>query len=276
MRVYQRTIEYQKDGETFNLVAFGDVHLGAANCNVREFEKMLKKHGRAKNTYLIDMGDALDAIIPKDVKRRRESEVADEFKGVDAVVDVQKDLYCGLVQKHVDTDRFLGLLSGNHHDTILKYHGTDPTARIAKTLGVSNLGYACFYRLLFKREGKGYQELLIKAHHGYGGACRTEGANMTKFAQDVAHYEGTSIFLYGHTHDKFAKPLIRIRPILDKVHEVPIIIANTGTFLMTLSTHETPSYSEACGYPPRDIGYVIIEITTPTDEMPFFGLRGIV
>ena len=99
---------------------------------------------------------------------------------------------------------------------------------------------------------------------------------MTKFAKDVAHYEGTNIFLYGHTHDKFAKPLIRVKPINDKVHEVPIIIANTGTFLMTLSTEETPSYSEAKGFPPRDIGYVIIQIETPTDETPFFGLRGIV
>lgn len=276
MKVYQRTIDYQKDGEVFNLIAFGDVHLGAANCNVREFEKMLRKHGRAKNTYLIDLGDSCDCIIPKDIKRRRESEIDPRFHGVEDIIDAEADYYCDIVEKHIDTDKFLGLLSGNHHDSPVKYHGTDPTKRIAKRLRVSNLGYSCFYRLLFKREGKGYQEIVIKAHHGYGGACRTEGANMTKFAQDVAHYEGTSIFLYGHTHDKFAKPLIRVKPILDKVHEVPIIIANTGTFLMTLSTNETPSYSEACGYPPRDIGYVIIEITTPTDESPFFGLRGIV
>ena len=276
MKVYSRTIPYQHDSEVFRLVCFGDVHVGADSCNTHEFEKMLKKHGRAKNTLLIDMGDALDAIIPKDVERRREAEVAPMFQGVDAVVDAQLDYYCTQIEKYVDREKFLGLLSGNHHDVIVKHHGTDPTARIAKRLGIPNLGYACFYRLLFKREGKDYQEITVKAHHGYGGGTRTEGSNMTRFAQDVAHYEGAHIFLYGHTHDKFAKPLIRVKPIKDRVHEVPIIIANTGTFLMTLSTHETPSYSEARGFPPRDIGYVIIEITTPTDEKPYFDLHGIV
>lgn len=276
MKVYTRTISYENAGDRIKLVCFGCVHGGAANCDMDGFQQMLKRHGKVKDTYLVDMGDACDCVLPKDSTRFRSSCLHPYFREKDEdIVDQQVDWYCEQHEKYTDLDKFLGIVSGNHHDAILKYHSTDPTKRIAKRLGIPNLGYTFYYRLLFKKEGTGYQELIIYGHHGWGGGTRTEGGNLTKYAKNTGHYLA-DIYLYGHTHDKWSKRIIRVKPVLDRVQEVPMIVANTGTFLRTLTKDEVPSYSERAGYPPRDLGYVIIEITTPTEEKPYFDLRGLV
>jgi len=271
MKVYQKTINYKYDGEKFKLVCFSDVHIGAANCALDDFREMLKQHGKKPNRLLIDIGDACDFVSPHD-KRYRVSSIHPLFRNEDSLVDAQINYYCNEIKNYVDKDKFLGIVSGNHHDSILKYYSTDPTQRIASKLGVPNLGYCFFYRLLFKREGKGYQTLLLYGHHGYGGGSRTEGYNLTKFARNASFIDA-DIFLYGHTHDKWGKRIIRVTERNGKVQEIPMVVANCGTFLRTLAKDEVPSYSEAKGFPPRDIGYVIIEITTPTEEKPFFDLR---
>jgi len=273
MKVYSKTIPYEKDGEKFTLIGFGDVHYGSANCDKSLFIHTLRRHGKARNTYLIDMGDACDAIVPKDAKRYRPKGLDPELEFEEDVIDRQIEWYCEQHEKLVNPEKFLGIVSGNHHDIILEKHGTDPTKRIAYRLKTQNLGYCFFYRLLFKREGKGYQELVIYGHHGWGGGSRTEGGNITRFCKAANQIEGADICLYGHTHDKWAKPMVRVKPVGYKVKEVPKMVANTGTFLKTLSDSETPSYSERAGYPPRALGYVSIEITTPTEDRPYFDLR---
>ena len=274
MKVYQRTINYTKDGEKFRLIPYGDVHMGAENCDMEGYADMLKRHGKKPNTYFIDMGDGCDFILPKDSKRYRPSCVHPELRYLDDVIDQQIDWYCK-PHENVADGRLLGVASGNHHDSVLMHHGTDPTQRIATRLGTENLGYCFFFRLLFKREGRGYEQLIIYGHHGWGGATRTEGGNLTKFSKGSSYIEA-DIHLFGHTHDKFCKRIIRVKPVLDKVKELPMIVANTGTFLRTLNKDAIPSYSEKAGYPPRDLGYVIIEITTPTADKPHFDLRGTV
>ena len=276
MKVYQRTIPYDNDGDVFRLIPISDVHIGASTCNMAEFERVLKKYGKAKNTYLIDNGDACDCIVKKDPKRYRASSVHPMFRGSDSLLDDQIEWYCSMMEKYVEPGRLLGVASGNHHDDILKYHDTDPTKRIATRLKTDNLGYCYYYRLLFKREGKGYQELIVYGNHGWGEGGRTEGASVTKYCNHSRGIRGARVFLYGHDHQRWTKGVPYAEPILDKVHAVDTLVADCGTFKMTLSKDEIPDYGETRGYPLRPIGVVVIEITTPTDENPLFGLRGIV
>lgn len=276
MKVHSITIPYKKEGTKFNLVAFGDAHVGAAQCHMDAFEDMLKTYGKAPNTYLVDVGDACDCVIPADKKRYRVEMVHPMFRGADDVVDKQIDWYVSMIQKHVEPGRFLGLISGNHMDDISKRCSTNPTKRISKLLSVPNLGYTCFYRLLFKRPGRAFEDLTIYIHHGWGGACRTEGANMTKYCGHTKTIDKAKVFLFGHNHECWTKTLVRIEPCNGKIHEVPMIVAECGTFLKTLSNSATPSYSEEEAYPPRGIGHVLIEITTPTETHPYFGLKGTV
>jgi hypothetical protein len=276
MRVYQRTIEYEKDGEKFNLVPISDIHIGSSTCNMEAFEATLKKHGKARNTLLIDNGDACDCIIRKDDKRYDESVIHPVFRASTKLVDDQTDYYISLMNKYVEPRQFLGLASGNHHETIRKRCDTDPTERIARALHTENLGYCYYYRLLFKREGKGYQELIVYGNHGWGGGCRTEGASITKYCNHAKSIRAARVFLYAHDHEKWIKAVPYPEPILDKVHAIDTIVADCGTFKMTLSKEAIPDYGEQKGYPLRGIGNVIIEITTPTEEKPYFDLHGIV
>lgn len=274
MQVYERTIKYREDGEEFTLVPFSDLHLMSANCEKHRFEDMLRKYGRANNTYLMDVGDALDCILTRDAKRFRPSAIdPDLVKGAvlqEDWIDTGIDWYCKMHEEHVDPSRFLGIASGNHMNDVLKYHNTDPTKRIAKRLHTENLGYLFFYRLNFKRPGKAAKEYMIFGNHGFGGGGRTEGGNMTKFCRDALTKDRVDLCLYAHTHDMWSKPVIKIRAVGKKLHEVSTLVVNTGTFLKTYSETEIPSYSEVAGYPPRKLGHVVIKITTPTDKYPYF------
>ena len=276
MKVYQRTIPYDHDGQVFRLAPISDVHVGSSTWNREHFEETIEKLGKAKNTIIIDGGDACDCIIRKDDKRYEESCIHPLFRGSTKLIDDQTDYYIALIQKYVEPSRFLGIASGNHHETIRKRCDTDPTERISRALHTENLGYCSYYRLLFKREGKGFQELYLYLNHGFGGAARTEGGSITKYCNHAKGIRAARIFLYGHDHEKWIKAVPYPEPILDKIHAIDTIVADCGTFKMTLSKEAIPDYGEQKGYPLRGIGNVVIEITTPTDEKPYFDLHGIV
>jgi hypothetical protein len=276
VRVYTRTIPYQHDGQVFRLVPISDVHIGSATCNMEHFEDTLRKYGKQKDVLMVDLGDACDFVIHSDQKRFDPAAVHPYFHGSTALVDDQISCYVELMRKHVDLSKLLGITSGNHHETMRKHGGTDPTKKIAEALHTENLGYCSYYRLLFKREGKGFQELYLYLNHGFGGAARTEGGSITKYCNHAKSIRAARVYLYGHDHEKWIKAVPYPEPILDKIHAIDTIVADCGTFKMTLSKEAIPDYGEQKGYPLRGIGNVIIEITTPTDDKPYFDLHGVV
>lgn len=279
MRVFSRTIPYTKPGEEFTLIPIGDVHTGAAACEKSRFVSLLKKHGRAKNTYLIGVGDYADCIVAKDHKRFRPSAIDPEMLAGNVAqedwIDLEINWFCTQFEVYVDLDKLLGFGSGNHEDAILKYHSTDPTKRIAQRLKTEPLGYTWFYHLNFKREGRGYQRLTLYGHHGFGGGTRTEGGSMTRYCRHAERIHA-DICLYGHDHDCWIKPIVEVDSSKGKVGEVQKLVVDCGTFLKTFSDGDVPTYSEQAGYPPRNLGCPVIEITTPTDTDPYFRLRGTV
>jgi len=277
MKIYQHIIPYDKPGTEFKLIPYGDVHLGAAACERERFREMLRRHGKQKNTYLIDMGDACECIIPVDNKRFRPSSVhpalLEGTVPAEDWIDTEINWYVEDLKKYIDTDKHLGIVAGNHHDTIAKRYGTDPTRRIAARLGIKNLGYCFYYRLIFKHTSGRTSSLLIYGHHGWGGGGRTDGGSITKYARDARNHTGTDICIYGHDHKKWVYPIIRTEPIGNKQKERRALVANTGTFLKTHGSTEAPTYSELAGYPPTDLGYVIFKITVLEDG---FDIRGMV
>ena len=278
MKVYSRTIPYKKPGETWTLVPVSDIHYGAAACEKGRFISTMKKYGRAKNTLLVFNGDMLDCIVAKDHKRFRPSSIdPDMLAGNTAQedwIDLQVNWFCTQIEAYVAPENLLGVGSGNHEDAILKYHSTDPTKRIAQRLNTDCLGYTWFYHLNFKREGTGYQRLVLYGNHGFGGGTRTEGGSMTR---DCRHAERihADICLYGHDHDCWIKPIVEVDSSKGRVSEVQKLVVDCGTFMKTFSDGAVPTYSEQAGYPPRNLGCPVIEITTPTDT-DGFKLRGTV
>ena len=278
MRVYSRTIPYSKPGEKFWLVPFGCVHYGAAACEKTRFTQTLRHYGRKPNTMLIALGDMVDCIVAKDHKRFRPSCIDPDMLAGNVAqedwIDQQVNWFCSQMESYVDPDNLLGIGRGNHEDAILKYHSTDPARRIAQRLDTGALGYTFFYHLNFKREGTGYQKLIVYGNHGFGGGTRTEGGSMTRYCRHAERMHA-DICLYAHDHDAWVKPIVEVDSSGGKVREVIKLVVDCGTFLKTFSDSDVPTYSEQAGYPPRNLGCPVIEITTPTDT-DGFKLKGTV
>ena len=278
MRVYSRTVPYTKPGEKFTLVPVSDIHYGAAACEKTRFISTLKRYGKKPNTLMIFNGDMLDCIVAKDHKRFRPEAIDPEMLMGEAVrsnwIDVETRWFCEQVEKYVNPDILLGVGRGNHEDTILKYYGSDPADNIALRMNTPCLGYTWFYHLNFKRPGTGYQKLVLYGNHGFGGGTRTEGGSMTRYCRHAERIHA-DICLYGHDHDCWIKPIVEVDSSGGRVREVQKLVVDCGTFLKTFSDNDVPTYSEQAGYPPRNLGCPVIEITTPTNT-DGFRLKGTV
>ena len=279
MRVHSRTIPYQKPGEKFTLVPISDVHYGAAACEKGRFVSTLKRHGRAKNTLLVFVGDVIDCIVPGDKKRFRPETIDPELMVVDDKIksnwiDLEVRWFCEQIEKYVSPSNLLGIGRGNHEDEIAKRSGTDPLDNICYRLKTESLGYTWFYHLNFKMPGTGYQRLYVYGNHGFGGGGRTEGGSMTKYCRSSERIHA-DICLHGHDHDCWIKPIVEVDSSTGKVREVQKLIVDCGTFMKTFSDSDIPTYSEKAGYPPRNLGCPVIEITTPTGT-DGFRLKGTV
>ena len=279
MKVYSRTIPYKKPGEKFTLIPFSDLHYGAAACEKHRFIDMLKQYGRAKNTLMLGNGDMVDCIVAKDHKRFRPSCIDPDMLAGNVAqedwIDQQVNWFCCQMETYVDPANLLGIGRGNHEDSILKYHSTDPAKRIAQRLKTDALGYTYFYHLNFKRPSTGYEKLVIYGNHGFGGGTRTEGGSMTRYCRHAERIVA-DICMYGHDHDMWVKPIINVDSSHQRVSEASKLVVDCGTYLKTFSDSDVPTYSEQAGYPPRNLGCPVIEITTPSDKYRGFYLKGTV
>jgi hypothetical protein len=122
------------------------------------------------------------------------------------------------------------------------------------------------YILRLEHESGGkIRTIRIRGHHGWGGGSRTQGADITKFSNDVKFWEA-DLFLYGHVHKKQTDKIPRGEiNNAGKFITRPKTMAICGTFLKTYSKGPTPTYSEIKGYPMVEIGGVVITIT-PNDD----------
>ncbi len=257
-------IEYRipyKCGQVFNIKPLFDIHLGNTDCDVRAFRNMINSCD--ENTYFIGGGDMIDAIVTKDVKRYRKS--GDDSDG-DAIIDEQIELTTDILSSV--KERIIGLGCGNHEDIIKVRCATDPIKRICKNLTtdkhkISLLGYSSFIKLVFSMNGGAGRTLVIKTHHGYGGGSRTRGADITKFEKDMAKWDA-DVYLYGHVHklqfDRFPRLGLKGITIVDR----PQLLCICGTYLKTCSSTIDPTYAEIKGYPPCEIGGLMIKVKPDT------------
>lgn len=258
---YQVTLKYN---QPFRVVAFGDIHWGARDCAEERFEReVLERYNEDPLTYFLGMGDIVDAIVSSDQKRYRATVIKAGFASREDILDQSIEEFATLWEKYkIPKQRLIGFLSGNHHDAILKRHGTDLTERLAYRLKTKNLGYSAFVKLQTISGGSHKMPVVIFAHHGFGGSSRTDGGSVTKYVRHAFRYQGADIYLYGHDHQKYAKRIAVVKPDWLEGHatDTSFVVAATGSFKRTVSHDEIPSYSEVAGYNPAELGAISIEI----------------
>ena len=266
MRYLSRAIEYEYT-KSVRLVLFSDTHLGSAHFARRHFTKFLEQSMDHPNAWLIGVGDQIDAIVPSDFKRFQLSTVHSKYlkaENPDELLDLQCADFVDIMEPY--KDRIIGLIEGNHEETIRKKHGTNPHRRlICEPLGCENLGRSCLLLLKFQQFHNGTpaktRSLTIFAHHGFGGGGRTEGGSITKYSRFMTYYDA-DVYVTAHDHDFWVKKVARIGIThTGKMQHKDMVLANTGAFMKTLSDTDTPSWAETRGFPPRNLGGLVLEFT---------------
>ena len=270
---------------------FGDLHQGDKGCDETRLKQDLNRCNENPNDYSIFTGDQFDAIIPKDLTRFRLDSVPgwmidDPSPGKPAVgAFIGKQLDRGYTNLRArDKNKVIGYGEGNHEDSIVKWHGSDMTYNLVERLyGLSViddkkkkecemakhlLGYSALINVHVSFDTNNTSHVVtIYMHHGWGGASRTEGYNLTKYSKHMPYYDA-DIFVFSHCHDHQCKiiPYLSVpkkraggrRPQLKAKDRLLLV---TGTYKRAIIENQrTPSFEESRGFPPRKLGYVSAKV----------------
>jgi len=252
MVIFTYRIPY-KYGDTIKIKPLFDVHYGNTDCDVNATKQYLAENDD-KNTYIVGGGDLMDSIIVPDIRYRKSQDAMKEHM---SIIDRQIDGVEEILTPY--KERIIGLGSGNHEANIIRRAGTDPIARLCKSLECKNLGYSGLIRLLLSEKKARGRSVTIRYHHGWGGGSRTQGADLTKYSKDLQYWQA-DIFLYGHVHRLQSDRVPRLGLSGEQLISKPKVLCICGTFLKTYSKGIDSTYSEEKGYPPVEVGGLIVNI----------------
>ena len=268
MKIFSHRI-YYKYGEIIKLIPLFDIHIGHKCCDVSALRRFIQENNN-KSTYWLLGGDQLDCIIVTDPRYRKSTDATER----EEIIDEQIEMLYEILKPIKNNIILIG--DGNHELTIIKKGNTNPTKNLIKMLygydkdiikekygGMQGLGVIYFEN---GKSGGGVRTIILRWHHGWGGATTTEGYTITKYAKDVAYYDA-DIYLYGHTHE--CKP-IRINRFglmkrSNKLIAKDILLAVCGSYKKSFLMDGTITWEETKGFKPLAIGTPIIFLqpTTP-------------
>ena len=186
-----------------------------------------------ENAYCWFNGDFFDVMGCNRDPRSGKEDIRPEYNVknyLDAVIlDAAKFLE---PYKH----RIMFFSDGNHETNILNRQETNVLDRLAAMLGVKRMGYSGFIKVKLLKKGKTVDySKLIHFHHGFGGnAPRSKG--IMRVDIDGAKYPDADIVVRGHTHQKWAIPLLSRR------------LTNRGEFIKKTQYHfQLGSYKDGYG-----------------------------
>ncbi len=150
MEVKDIVIPYKNANSTFKLYALGDIHAGTIHCVEDDVKRKVNEIAHSPNTFWIGMGDYCEWITPKDKRFDPNLNSIAEWVEPDNVAHCQtewlKTLFTPIKKK------CLGLIYGNHENSIRIYNHDNVIKNLCDNLEVDNLGLSCFLRLFFRRE----------------------------------------------------------------------------------------------------------------------------
>jgi len=194
-------IEFQNDyskKREFKYALFSDMHIDADDCERELLKKNLDYCNENYDGILID-GDVFSCLLPKDFKRFT---LAHSFSDRDDILDHIIDYVCEFLSPYAKKIMFIGM--GNHESSVLKFHGTNPIARLCRQLkehgGNPKFGdYQNIIRFKFEHGKNGRVRTYdMWACHGMGaGAKRSRGA----LEWDLVYSRFDAVLYWmGHNH----------------------------------------------------------------------------
>jgi hypothetical protein len=270
MKIIYYDIEVKSRKTEYTIYPIGDIHLGANDVAEGKLLKLRNMIAANPNARWIGGGDYCECIKPSDMKRYDPESLPDwmfdgdaaEVKArlTDVVSQQKKRLYHILdpIKK-----KCIGMIEGNHEQTLKKYHNLDHHGYICDHLDTVDLTSEAFVCVRFRRLGGGVKTVVIWICHGNGGGRRL-GAASNKL-EDVANMVRADIVLMGHNHQFcVASPLVSLGVAKSETIDKECVqyikyLGNWGTW--RLSYKAGPStYTSRALYRPRPISALEIGI----------------
>jgi len=241
------------------LVLMGDAHVGNAGCREDLLRATIGAVMADEYSYLIDVGDTVDAINMAD-KRFDPSQLA-EWMTIGDLVDIARaevDRYLEIVGPA--KGRILALCRGNHEDTLSRIAERDVYREIAEGLGLPpgrRLGYGGFLQLRIadrrgRKAGGSRQAWIVTifCHHGHDGG-RLWGSKALSLERLMGRF-WADIYVLGHSHTKFGGRMSVVTPEGQK----DVALINVGAFLQPYQQGKKGGYAERKLLYPQGLGPV--------------------
>ncbi len=256
------SIPYRKSDSNFYLYAIGDIHAGTIHCVEDHIKRKVDEIRQRKNTYWIGMGDYAEWITPKDKRFDPNLKSIAEWVEPDNIAHCQTEWLTKLFEPI--KKKCVGLLYGNHENSIRIYNHDNVIKNLCDNLGVDNLGFSCFLRLFFRRENSTEAHIVKGAFtHGSSGAI-TEGAKLMALMRFMKSFEA-DIYGYGHIHDYIPKSYTRlVLSSQGKIKNSVSIGCTTGSWFRTYTSGAVASYGEQKVYPPNELCAAMFTINPNT------------
>jgi len=279
MQVVTRELTIGSRNDHIKITPIGDVHIGGKDCDKKLLDACIEKISSDENHYWIGMGDFGEFINFRD-KRFDPSELDEEIRTEDLcrLPRVQSEMIARRLAKI--KSKCLGLLCGNHEETIRLRHEQDIHWNLCHAVydpendwGIQSangydLGYSAIIRLRINRLQTS-RSVAIYCHHGAGGGRKT-GGKVNRLEDIAITFPDCGIYLMGHVHDKAAwiKPSLHIADRTDTLIEKFRAFGITGTFKKTYQQYGR-GYGEKVMYPATALGVISFTIHPfPNDDGP--------
>ena len=206
------------------------------------------------------MGDSAEFITPSD--KRWDSGVISDWLHPDNIATDQVNHYCDLFSPIAD--KCIGKLEGNHEVSIKQHNHDNVQKNICDKLNITNLGYSCFIRFIFRRtktETRSYTGMFT---HGAGAAI-TAGSKLQRLQRLMDSFDA-DIVAQGHTHDliTYTKPYLKLADN-NEIKQRVKVGAMTGCWFRTYTQGVSASYGEQRNYPPVMLGSPVFELIPNLD-----------
>ena len=263
MQVIEKEIEYKYATAERRLYALGDIHGGTIHCTEHDIKRKVVEIKADKHALWVGVGDYAEFITPSD-PRWDGGGIADWVDKEDIGYSQEKwviELFKPIKAQCV------GMLYGNHEQSIFKHSHQNVHKHITDALEVPNLGYSTFIKFSFQRENSGEKHLITGAFTHGAGCAITEGAKLNNLMRFMKSFDA-DIYGYGHVHDYIPKSFTRLgldsnNKIVNKV----AIGATTGSWFRTYTQGIHSSYGETKCMPPNELCCAMFTINPSTGHL---------
>jgi len=234
IKLNRKTLSYNGKGYA-EIVLFGDLHLGAKECDMARAQRMLD-YCLEKNIYVFLMGDLLESGLRTSVGASVYEQKLNPQQQMDTIIDIFQPL--------ADKKLILGSLIGNHELRIYKATGISVMKVICRQLKIPYLGSACWN--LFKVGSRNYT---MYALHGTSGSRFVY--TKLKALVDISHSFNADILAMGHVHT-----LIDTFQLVQQIDLRNKMVVERKKFLVVTGHYlrYDESYAQEKGFPLEKLG----------------------